>query len=68
MEVSLIVKLFSVLSKKDEHQEIKTVINHEDPNCKSHKKLKKYLEIIVGVFFKEKYLLMKERKKLMHIN
>ena len=29
--------------KKDEHQEIKTVINHEDPNCKSHQKIKKIL-------------------------
>ena len=29
--------------KKDEHQEIKTLINHEDPNCKSHQKIKKIL-------------------------
>ena len=29
--------------KKDEHQEIKTVINHEDPNCKSRQKIKKIL-------------------------
>ena len=29
--------------KKDDHQEIKTLINHEDPNCKSHQKIKKIL-------------------------
>ena len=29
--------------KKDEHQEIKTLINHEDPNCNSHQKIKKIL-------------------------
>ena len=52
----------------DEHQEIKTQINHLAPNCKSYQKIKNVLEDNITEFIKEKYLLKILLKKQMHIN
>ena len=38
---------------KEDHQEIKTQINHLSPNCKSYQKIKNVLENKAMVFIKE---------------
>ena len=54
---------------EEEHQEIKTQINHLAPNCKSYQKIKNVLENNSnGVYQGKKYLLKILHKKQMHIN
>ena len=53
---------------KEEHQEIKTQINHLAPNCKSYQKIKKVLESDSKGVYQGKYLLKILLKKQMHIN
>ena len=49
--------VFSALNLiNNEHQEIKTRINHNAPNCNSYQKVKNVLKMKAKVFIKEKFL------------
>ena len=54
---------------KEEHQEIKTRINHIAPNCKSYQKIKNVLESdSKGVYQGKIFVKDTAQKKQMHIN
>ena len=61
--------IFSALSLgSQEHQEIKSSINHNFKNCQSYQKIKNVLNDQSTEFTRVKFLLSKKLKKLMHIN
>ena len=58
----------STFLDQNDHQEIKTKVNHLAPNCKSYQKVKKVVSGESKGIYQGKILLKISHKKLMHTN